>query len=109
MKIFVLFFFTLTVVQLPTAAQDAKQIIQYVLDLQNGKSNQSEIEMTLVRPKYTRSISMKSWSLGTDYFMIYIDEPVRLDGRKSKGQCLSLSTARDCQRTWLGDTRSGTT
>ncbi len=81
MKIFVLFFFTLTVVQLPTAAQDAKQIIQYVLDLQNGKSNQAEVEMTLVRPKYTRSISMKSWSLGMDYFMIYIDAPARDKGQ----------------------------
>ena len=81
MKIFVLVFLTLTVVQLQIAAQDAKQIIQNVLDLQNGKSNQAEMEMTLVRPKYTRSISMKTWSLGMDYFMIYIAEPDRDKGQ----------------------------
>jgi len=81
MKIFVLVFLTLTVVQLQIAAQDAKQIIQNVLDLQNGKSNQAEMEMTLVRLKYTRKISMKTWSLGMDYFMIYISEPARDKGQ----------------------------
>jgi len=81
MKVFVLIFFTLTVVQLQIAAQDPKRIIQSALDLQNGSSNMGEMEMTLVRPKYTRSISMKSWSHGNDYFMIYIVTPARDKGQ----------------------------
>ena len=62
-------------------AQDPKEIIQKSLDLQNGESNQGEMEMTLVRPKYTRSITMKSWSLGNEYFLIYITAPARDKGQ----------------------------
>ena len=64
-----------------STAQDPKEIIQHALDLQNGKSNQGEMEMTLVRPKYTRTIGMKSWSLGNDYFLIYITDPARDKGQ----------------------------
>ena len=39
------------------------------------------MEMTLVRPKYTRSISMKSWSLGNEFFLIYITAPARDKGQ----------------------------
>ncbi len=37
--------------------------------------------MTIVRPKYERTISMKTWSMGQDYFMIYITEPARDKGQ----------------------------
>jgi len=66
---------------LQITAQDAREIIQKSLDLINGQSNQGEMEMTLVRPKYTRSISMKSWSLGNEYFLIYITAPARDRGQ----------------------------
>lgn len=74
-------FISLLCISFQASAQDPKQVIQNALDLQNGKSNQGEMEMTLVRTKYTRSVSMKSWSLGTDYFMIYITEPARDKGQ----------------------------
>ena len=63
------------------SAQNPQEIIQRSLDLLNGESNQGEMEMTLVRPKYTRSISMKSWSLGNEYFLIYITAPARDKGQ----------------------------
>jgi outer membrane lipoprotein-sorting protein len=62
-------------------AQDPREIVQRSLDLVNGQSNHGEMEMTLVRPKYTRSISMKSWSLGNEYFLIYITAPARDRGQ----------------------------
>jgi len=62
-------------------AQDAREIIQKALDLQNGVSNQGEMEMTLVRPRYERTITMKTWSLGSEYFMIYIQSPARDKGQ----------------------------
>jgi hypothetical protein len=62
-------------------AQDPREIVQSSLDLVNGQSNYGEMEMTLVRPKYTRSISMKSWSLGNEYFLIYITAPARDRGQ----------------------------
>lgn len=61
--------------------QEAREIIQKALDLQNGLSNQGMMEMTLVRPRYERTISMKTWSLGSEYFMIHIQSPARDKGQ----------------------------
>lgn len=66
---------------LSTHAQDPKDIIQKSLDKVNGKSSQGEMEMTIVRPRYTRTMTMKSWSLGRDYFLIYITGPARDKGQ----------------------------
>ncbi|GJM29814.1 MAG: outer membrane lipoprotein-sorting protein [Cyclobacteriaceae bacterium] len=71
----------LVLTALQMVAQDPKEIVQKSLDLLNGKSNEGTMEMTLVRPKYTRSISMKSWSLGNEYFFIYITAPARDKGQ----------------------------
>lgn len=62
-------------------AQDPVQIIQKSLDKLNGKSNEGEMEMTIVRPRYSRTMTMKSWSLGNAYFMIYITGPARDKGQ----------------------------
>lgn len=59
----------------------AKQIITKADNLQRGKSNKGELKMTIIRPKWTRTISLKSWSRGTDYSMTYITSPA-----KEKGQ-----------------------
>ncbi len=75
--VFVLVLFSL----LDLRAQDAREIIQKALDLQNGVSNQGTMEMTLVRPRYERTITMKTWSLGSEYFMIYIQSPARDKGQ----------------------------
>lgn len=37
--------------------------------------------MQIVRPTWTREISMKIWSLGTDYYIIYITAPAREKGQ----------------------------
>ncbi len=62
-------------------AQDPKDIIQKALDQQNGQTNQGETEMTIVRPKYTRTMTMKSWGFGNTMFMIYITSPARDKGQ----------------------------
>ncbi|MEO9964651.1 MAG: outer membrane lipoprotein-sorting protein [Reichenbachiella sp.] len=62
-------------------AQDPSEIIQKSLDKVNGKSSQGEMEMTIVRPRYTRTMTMKSWSLGNGYFLIYITAPARDKGQ----------------------------
>ncbi len=59
----------------------AVEIVQKSIELINGKTNQGETQMTIVRPKYERTIAMKSWSYGSDYFMIYITEPARDKGQ----------------------------
>ncbi|MCB0696365.1 MAG: outer membrane lipoprotein-sorting protein [Chitinophagales bacterium] len=64
-------------------AQDnnPKQIVLDAINLMNGITSKSTATMSVVRPKWTRSISMRSWSLGNDYNMILITSPA-----KDKGQ-----------------------
>ena len=64
-------------------AQDAKSIIQTMDDKFQGDSNKSEMKMTIVRPKYTRTIAFKNWSLGRDYFMTYVTAPSKDKGMVS--------------------------
>jgi len=61
-------------------AQSAKEIIKKADDLVRGESSESEIVMTIVRPDWERSISMKTWALGTDYSLVLISKPVRDQG-----------------------------
>ncbi len=62
-------------------AQDAKDIVKKADDKFQGNSNQSVMSMTIVRPKYTRTIEFKNWSLKRDFFMTLITAPA-----KDKGQ-----------------------
>ncbi len=59
----------------------ATEIITKADEKNRGKSMQSEMAMTIVRPKWERTVSMKNWSKGDQYFMIYITAPA-----KEKGQ-----------------------
>jgi len=62
-------------------AQNAKDIVKKMDDKLQGNSNKSEMSMTIVRPKYTRTIEFKNWSLSRDYFMTIVTAPA-----KDKGQ-----------------------
>ncbi len=59
----------------------ATEIVQKADEKNRGKTSQGEMTMTIIRPKWKRAISMKYWSKGDDYFMIYITAPA-----KEKGQ-----------------------
>jgi len=59
----------------------AKEIIKKADDKGRGQTSKGEMTLTIVRPGWTRSISMKSWSKGTEYSLIYITAPA-----KEKGQ-----------------------
>ena len=63
------------------SAQDAREIIQKSIDLVNGKSSEALTEMTIVRPKYSRELEMKTWSFGNDYFLVYITNPAQEKGQ----------------------------
>jgi len=62
-------------------SQDAKEIVQKANDLVMGKTSQGVTTMTIERPGWTRTVSMKSWSNGTDYYMILITAPARDKGQ----------------------------
>jgi outer membrane lipoprotein-sorting protein len=59
----------------------AKDIVRIADEKNRGETMQGEMTMTIVRPSWERSVSMKSWSKGDKYFMIYITAPA-----KEKGQ-----------------------
>ncbi len=46
-----------------------------------GTSSEGTLTMTIQRPTWSRSISMKSWSLGTEYSLIYVTAPAQEKGQ----------------------------
>ena len=61
-------------------AQDAKEIVQKSNDLLRGKKTYSVVTMTIVKPTWSRTVSMKAWSIEPDYSIVYITEPARDKG-----------------------------
>ena len=61
--------------------QQAKEIVRTSNNLFLGKSSVSSMNMTIKRPGWSRSFSMQSWSLGNDYYIIYILSPARDKGQ----------------------------
>lgn len=76
----ILIMFALTLSSL-SYSQDAKMIISKVNDNIQGRSNKSVVKMSIVRPSYTRTIGMKAWSLGKEYFMVYVTSPAKDRGQ----------------------------
>ncbi|MBI1341484.1 MAG: outer membrane lipoprotein-sorting protein [Terrimonas sp.] len=65
-----------------SAAQpSATEIVRKANELMMGRSSQSLATMTVVRPAWTRKVSMKMWSLGNDYYMILITGPAQDKGQ----------------------------
>jgi outer membrane lipoprotein-sorting protein len=58
-------------------AQDAGEIIKKMEDRMRGESLIVEMEMEIVRPRYSRTMAIKSWSLGQDYSLILLTAPAR--------------------------------
>ena len=61
-------------------AQDGKEIVKKSRENFRGKTNQVELTMTIVRPKWTREMSVKSWEKGQDNSLILITGPARDKG-----------------------------
>lgn len=75
------FLFLLTFFSTLISAQDIKEIIRKSDEKFRGSSSTGSFSMTIERPTWSRTISMKSWSLGTEYSLIYVTAPA-----KEKGQ-----------------------
>jgi len=63
------------------SAQDIKEIVRKSDEKFRGTSSSGTFSMTIERPTWSRTISMKSWALGTEYSLIYVTAPA-----KEKGQ-----------------------
>jgi outer membrane lipoprotein-sorting protein len=62
-------------------AQNATDIVKKADEKYRGKSSYAEMSMTIVRPKWSRTVKFKSCNAGLDYSMTLITDPV-----KEKGQ-----------------------
>ena len=60
---------------------DIKEIVHKADEKMRGTSSIGSFSMTIERPTWSRTISMKSWTLGNDYSLIYVTAPA-----KEKGQ-----------------------
>jgi len=58
----------------------ATQIVKKMDDLMRGKTFVGSSDMTVINPDWKRTISMKMWSRGKDYFFIHITAPAREAG-----------------------------
>jgi outer membrane lipoprotein-sorting protein len=59
----------------------AREVVRKAHDLANGKSSKGKMSMTIVRPTWTREVTLKSWSMGMDYYIIYITAPAKDEGQ----------------------------
>jgi len=62
-------------------SQDAKEIVKKADDLMQGVSSMMEMEMTIVRPTWQRSVTFKSWGKGRDLSMTLITSPAKESGQ----------------------------
>jgi len=59
----------------------AREIVQRANDKANGNTSQGIMKMSIVRPDWSREVTMKTWSKGTEFYLIYITEPARDKGQ----------------------------
>ena len=66
----------------PVVAQnaDAETIIRNMEQHMRGNSSYSEMKMTIERPRFTREVELKSWSLDTDFSLVLVTAPAREQG-----------------------------
>lgn len=61
----------------------AKEIVRKAEERMRGKSSYAELSMDIIRPEWKRSMSMKSWSKGSDHALVYVVSPAKDKGTVS--------------------------
>ena len=74
------FLLLFSILALGLSGQSAKEIVKKAHDKLQGANTRGEMTMTIVRPSWSRDISMKSWNKGSDFSLIYITAPARDEG-----------------------------
>jgi len=64
------------------AQTNATDIVRKADEKMRGeKSGESTMTMEIIRPSWTRSVTFRSWSLGTDYSLVLITDPAKVKGQ----------------------------
>ena len=61
-------------------AQDARDVIKKADDKAKGKSSQAIMTIQIIRPSWTREMSLKTWSKGNDLALILVTAPIKDKG-----------------------------
>ncbi len=74
-------FLSIFFISISLSAQDAKEILQKSNELMQGETQYAEMTMKIVRPTWSRSMSMITCSKGSDYSLLLITSPAREKGQ----------------------------
>jgi outer membrane lipoprotein-sorting protein len=59
----------------PLRAQDAKELVRAAIDNWRGQSSRGEMSMTIHRPSWERTMSMRSWTSGAKRSLVRVTAP----------------------------------
>ena len=79
--LFMAFLFCSQLILSAQTEEFAKEIVRKAQNITLGLNSSSTMTMQIVRPEWSRSVTMQSWSKGTDYYLIYITAPAREKGQ----------------------------
>lgn len=77
----IVFFLIIQIGSQAQTSDQAKELVRKAQNITLGTNSSSTMTMQIIRPEWTRSVSMESWSIGTDYYLIYITAPARDKGQ----------------------------
>ena len=72
---FILAFASVASVTVPARAQDAAEIVRATIDNWRGKSSYGEMTMTIHRPSWERTMSMRVWTQGSKKSLVRVTAP----------------------------------
>ncbi|SEF47461.1 hypothetical protein SAMN04488244_101295 [Vibrio hangzhouensis] len=70
-------------IALPLQAQTPTEIVERSDKSMRGESSYSELTMRIIRPDWTRTMSMKSWTKGQDLSLVLVTAPAKDKGSAS--------------------------
>ena len=59
----------------PASAQDAQEIVRSAWEQQRGLTSYAEVTMTIHRPEWERSMSMRAWTAGQEESLVRVTAP----------------------------------
>lgn len=78
--LFVLCLLPVVVCGRPAAAQNAADIVQAAIEYYRGKASEAVVEMTIHRPDWERSMTIKAWTKGQKQSIFFITAPPKDKG-----------------------------
>ncbi len=59
---------------------NAKEIVEKAYNQSRSSENFIQLKMTIIRPTWQREMVMRSWSIGNDYSLVFVDKPKKNRG-----------------------------